>query len=140
MSPVGVLDVDAVDLARVGEVRERPEHQPVDHPEHRRVGTDAESESDDDGGRESGRAADAPDSVAEVLLELVEPGPTPAFPSGFPRLGHVAEPAASGLGGRVGRGTVGQRLLLQLFRVEAEFVSQFSIELVATEPMYVMLP
>ena len=63
------LEVDAIDCARVAQIRKRPQHEPIDHAEHRGVGADAEPERQNDGDREPRRSTEPPECVPKVLMQ-----------------------------------------------------------------------
>src|SRR3954463_8076606 len=84
---------------RVSEVGERPEHELVDHVEHRGVGADAEAERENDGRGEAGFPPETADRIANVLLEIVEPGDRPPIASAFPNPGDIPKTAVRNVRG-----------------------------------------
>ena len=72
VSAVRVFEIDAIHARRIAQIRERPEHQPVDDAEHRGVRANAECERGDDGEGESGARAQSADGVAQIAHRILE--------------------------------------------------------------------
>ncbi len=72
--PIKGGEVHPVHRRWIPQVGERPQHQPVEDPEHRGIGPDAEPEGENDGDGEGGRTTKAPQGVAGVPMDRIEPG------------------------------------------------------------------
>jgi hypothetical protein len=120
---------------RIAQVRERPEHELVDHVEHRRVGADPETEREDDGRGEPRLTAEAPERVANVLLAMVEPGNRPPFAGLLAYASHVADAAFRGMGGVVRTSVSCPLVAREPFGVKSELIGQLGIEPVSAEPI-----
>jgi hypothetical protein len=96
----GAAGADVEEAGGIGK-GQRAEDYGVDHREDGGVGADAEGEGENGDNRETGILAKGADGEAEVLGQIVEPGPRPLIAGdGFDQ-GDVAEFAARGVGGFV---------------------------------------
>ena len=121
-------------LARAAQIREWPEHEPVDDAEHRDVGADAQRQRDDDGGGKAGGVDQPAHGVANVLQECVERGEPPGVPAALAQTGDVAD-AAPRRGARFGRrnSLVGQ-VAREQFHVRLELTRQLPLHLAPAAP------
>ncbi len=98
------LEVDATDGGGVAEVRERPEHEPVDHAEHRRVGADSECQREHHRRGEAGRSPEAAQCESYILADAIQRIAAPPLTrSGAPASRHDSRGGCGGMRGGGGR-------------------------------------
>jgi hypothetical protein len=107
--------------------RQGPKHDRPYDAEHCGVCTDAETEGQDCGHAKGARLPQRAPCVVQVLPELLNRGPAPHVARRFLNEEHIAELAASGSGGLVGRLAAVNAILNGQLEVAAELLAQVII-------------
>ena len=114
-------------------IRQRRQHNALDHAEDSGVGSDAESKREDCGGREARRAKELAQSVAEVLQQGFEER-QPALPAVcFFGLRKAAKTVHCGFARLMPVQPVGQIFLCGQVDVRAQLFVEFRVKMLAAE-------
>src|SRR5262249_2658749 len=128
-------EIDSLDVRRIAQQWEWPEHEPIDDAEHRDAGADAESEGERYRDRDGGGSAKGAPGVANVLLCMVEPWNAPAIARLFGHSSDVAELSTCTPACVVGLCSRLAGVALELRLMKAQLILKLGVQPIAAEPI-----